>query len=70
MYIHTFKISFAGFVWAEIKEIWEGGVDAYINDMWNVVDYFTNMLYITFMGLRACSWYIVRNCFSFVMLLL
>ncbi|PRD31928.1 UNVERIFIED_CONTAM: trp [Trichonephila clavipes] len=29
--------------------------------MWNVVDFFTNMLYLTCIGLRLSSWIVVQR---------
>ncbi|GFR26502.1 transient receptor hypothetical-gamma protein [Trichonephila clavata] len=28
-----------GFVWAEIKQLWDEGLENYLCDMWNVVDF-------------------------------
>ncbi|KAF8790528.1 transient receptor potential protein-like isoform X2 [Argiope bruennichi] len=50
-----------GFVWAEIKQLWDAGLHDYLLDMWNVVDFFTNMLYLTCIGLRVSSWIIVQR---------
>ncbi|XP_071043671.1 transient receptor potential-gamma protein [Parasteatoda tepidariorum] len=50
-----------GFVWAEIKQLWEAGLKDYLLDMWNVADFFTNMLYLTCIGLRFSAWIIVRR---------
>ncbi|GIY17362.1 transient receptor potential protein [Caerostris darwini] len=50
-----------GFVWAEIKQLWEAGLHNYLLDMWNVADFFTNMLYLTCIGLRLSSWIIVQR---------
>ncbi|GFQ96127.1 transient receptor potential-gamma protein [Trichonephila clavata] len=50
-----------GFVWAEIKQLWDEGLENYLCDMWNVVDFFTNMLYLTCIGLRLSSWIVVQR---------
>ncbi|KAG8194409.1 hypothetical protein JTE90_011020 [Oedothorax gibbosus] len=50
-----------GFVWAEIKQLWDAGLENYLYDMWNVVDFFTNMLYLACIGLRVSAWIIVRR---------
>ncbi|KFM82010.1 Transient receptor hypothetical-gamma protein, partial [Stegodyphus mimosarum] len=50
-----------GFVWAEIKQLWDEGLLNYLYDMWNVVDFFTNMLYLTCIGLRFSAWFIVQR---------
>lgn len=48
-------------MWSEIKQLWEAGLENYLYDMWNVVDFFTNMLYLACIGLRFSAWIIVRN---------
>ncbi|XP_054721282.1 transient receptor potential protein-like [Uloborus diversus] len=50
-----------GFVWAEIEELWGDGLYNYLLNMWNVVDFLTNMLYLTWIGLRFSAWFIVRR---------
>uniref|UniRef100_A0A1I8II44 ANK_REP_REGION domain-containing protein n=1 Tax=Macrostomum lignano TaxID=282301 RepID=A0A1I8II44_9PLAT len=35
-----------GFVWQEIKQLWNEGAKAYVTDMWNLLDFATNALYI------------------------
>ena len=42
----------AAFVWAEVKQLWTAGVRDYATDMWNLVDFMTNSLYICWICLR------------------
>lgn len=60
-----------GFVWAEIKQLWDaGGMLTYAQDMWNFVDFAINFFYCAWIGLRSgikknkdkqdiFSWYLV-----------
>ena len=43
----------SGLIWSEIKQLWDVGLKEYINDMWNVVDFITNSLYVATIGLRV-----------------
>lgn len=52
--------TFSGLIWAEIRALWTGGVMDYISDLWNIVDFITNMFYIAWISLRIASWYIVQ----------
>ncbi|KAF2891440.1 hypothetical protein ILUMI_14733 [Ignelater luminosus] len=47
-------------VWAEIKSLWTIGLKKYISDLWNIIDFIVNVLYILWFALRMSSWYIVR----------
>ena len=33
-----------GLVWAEVKQLWVEGARAYIQDMWNILDFITLVL--------------------------
>ncbi|XP_030836430.1 short transient receptor potential channel 4 isoform X1 [Strongylocentrotus purpuratus] len=46
----------AGFVWAEIKQLWDAGIIEYLHDWWNLLDFITNSLYITVIGLRVTAY--------------
>merc|ERR1719319_794134 len=50
----------AGLVWSEIKQLWDVGLKEYISDMWNVVDFITNSLYVATIGLRLRAYYDVQ----------
>lgn len=49
--------NFAGFIWSEIKQLWDVGLREYVNDMWNVVDFVTNSLYVATVALRLVAYY-------------
>uniref|UniRef100_A0A672QR55 Short transient receptor potential channel 4-like n=1 Tax=Sinocyclocheilus grahami TaxID=75366 RepID=A0A672QR55_SINGR len=44
-----------GFVWAEIKQMWDGGFQDYIHDWWNLMDFVMNSLYLATISLKFCS---------------
>lgn len=48
---------FAGLIWSEVKELWDVGLHEYVNDMWNVIDFVTNSLYVATVALRIVSYY-------------
>ncbi|KAF4108149.1 short transient receptor potential channel 4a isoform X2 [Onychostoma macrolepis] len=41
-----------GFVWAEIKQMWDGGFQDYIHDWWNLMDFVMNSLYLATISLK------------------
>ena len=47
----------AGLIWSEIKQLWDVGLKEYVSDMWNVVDFITNSLYVATIGLRLRAYY-------------
>ena len=51
----------AGLIWSEIKQLWDVGLKEYVNDMWNVVDFITNSLYLSTIGLRTVAYFDVVN---------
>ncbi|CAH1777718.1 unnamed protein product [Owenia fusiformis] len=46
----------AGLIWAEVKQLWDEGARAYIHDMWNILDFITNSLYLATIALRAVAY--------------
>ncbi|TRY83119.1 hypothetical protein DNTS_020640 [Danionella cerebrum] len=49
-----------GFVWAEIKQMWDGGFQDYIHDWWNLMDFVMNSLYLATISLKIvayCKYY-------------
>ena len=60
----------AGLIWSEIKQLWDVGLKEYVSDMWNVVDFITNSLYVATIGLRLRAYYdvscLVQTCLTFV----
>jgi hypothetical protein len=51
----------AGLIWSEIKQLWDVGMREYISDMWNVVDFITNSLYVATIALRITAYYDVSH---------
>ncbi|VVD01668.1 unnamed protein product, partial [Leptidea sinapis] len=43
----------ASLIWGEIRSLWSGGLVEYISDLWNIVDFITNMFYISWIILRV-----------------
>ena len=35
-----------GLIWSEVKQLWDVGLEEYVADMWNVIDFITNSLYV------------------------
>jgi len=48
-------------IWAEIKALWSDGLFEYIKDLWNIVDYTTNMFFMTWIMLRFVSFILVQK---------
>lgn len=46
-----------GLIWSEVKQLWDIGLHEYINDMWNVIDFVTNSLYVATVALRVVSYF-------------
>ncbi|XP_046971020.1 transient receptor potential protein [Vanessa cardui] len=57
----TVIIFIASLVWGEIRSLWENGLLEYLSDLWNIVDFITNVFYIAWISLRFSSWYIVQR---------
>ncbi|KAL2094258.1 hypothetical protein ACEWY4_008977 [Coilia grayii] len=45
-----------GFVWAEIKQMWDGGFQDYIHDWWNLMDFVMNSLYLATISLKIVAY--------------
>lgn len=45
-------------VWHEIRALWTEGLEEYISDLWNIVDFITNMFYVLWFALRTVSWFL------------
>lgn len=50
-----------GLVWNEIKQLWDIGLQDYVSDMWNVIDFVTNALYVATVALRVVAYYQVQK---------
>lgn len=44
-------------IWSEVKQLWDVGLQEYIHDMWNVIDFITNSLYVATVALRVVSYF-------------
>lgn len=43
-----------------MKQLWDVGLQEYVNDMWNVIDFVTNSLYVATVALRVVSYFQVK----------
>lgn len=46
----------SGFIWNEIKQMWDSGFRDYIDDWWNLVDFIMNSLYIATIALKIIAY--------------
>lgn len=60
---YNYKILFSGLIWSEIKQLWDVGLEEYVRDMWNIIDFITNSLYVATVALRIVSIYQVIRYF-------
>ena len=51
-------------MWAEVKQLWDQGLKSYLNDMWNILDFVTNSLYIATFALKLVAYLLVHNLLS------
>lgn len=54
------KFLCSGLVCAEIKTLYACGIIEYLGDLWNIIDFISNSFYVTWIGLRITSWYVVQ----------
>ncbi|TWW76940.1 Short transient receptor potential channel 4 [Takifugu flavidus] len=45
-----------GFIWNEIKQMWDSGFQGYIDDWWNLMDFIMNSLYIATISLKILAY--------------
>ncbi|KAG8179354.1 hypothetical protein JTE90_010251, partial [Oedothorax gibbosus] len=50
-----------GLIWSEIKQLWELGLMEYVADMWNIIDFITNSLYVATIALRIVVYFQVKK---------
>ncbi|CAI5444589.1 unnamed protein product [Caenorhabditis angaria] len=50
-----------GLIWVEIKQLWESGLFNYCRNLWNILDFITNSLYLCTFALRVVSYYQVEK---------
>ncbi len=46
----------AGFIWTEIKQMWDGGFQDYIHDWWNLMDFVMNSFYLATISLKIVAY--------------
>uniref|UniRef100_A0A3B3TW27 Short transient receptor potential channel 4-like n=1 Tax=Poecilia latipinna TaxID=48699 RepID=A0A3B3TW27_9TELE len=52
-----------GFIWAEIKQMWESGLKDYMDDWWNIMDFIMNSLYLATISLKIVAYAkVICNC--------
>lgn len=51
-----FIVLVSGFIWNEIKQMWDSGFQDYIGDWWNLVDFIMNSLYIATISLKIIAY--------------
>lgn len=44
-----------GFIWTEIKQMWDSGFQDYIDDWWNLMDFIMNSLYLATISLKIVA---------------
>lgn len=52
--------SIKGLIWGEINSLYSSGIADYTSDLWNIIDFISNTFYVTWIGLRITSWYVVQ----------
>ncbi|XP_056139743.1 short transient receptor potential channel 4b [Lampris incognitus] len=45
-----------GFIWTEIKQMWDAGFQDYIHDWWNLMDFIMNSLYLATISLKVVAY--------------
>ncbi|XP_050543563.1 transient receptor potential protein isoform X2 [Daktulosphaira vitifoliae] len=48
-------------IWREAHSLYSEGLTEYISDLWNIVDFITNVFYVLWISLRFSSWFIVQR---------
>lgn len=47
-------------IWGEIRSLYSDGLLEYVTDLWNIVDFISNSLFVMWMAMRFTSCYTVR----------
>ncbi len=50
-----------GFIWQEITELWNFGIDEYIHDLWNIIDFLINCFFVSWVLFKFISYASVEN---------
>ncbi|KAG7243064.1 hypothetical protein INR49_016439 [Caranx melampygus] len=45
-----------GFIWTEIKQMWDSGFEDYVDDWWNLMDFIMNSLYLATISLKIVAY--------------
>ncbi|XP_034557797.1 short transient receptor potential channel 4b isoform X2 [Notolabrus celidotus] len=45
-----------GFIWTEIKQMWDSGLEDYMDDWWNLMDFIMNSLYLATISLKIVAY--------------
>uniref|UniRef100_A0A915JMB6 Ion transport domain-containing protein n=1 Tax=Romanomermis culicivorax TaxID=13658 RepID=A0A915JMB6_ROMCU len=45
-----------GLIWVEVKQLWDSGLYEYAHNMWNILDFITNSLYVATITLRFVAY--------------
>ncbi|XP_070761558.1 short transient receptor potential channel 4b [Enoplosus armatus] len=45
-----------GFIWTEIKQMWDSGFEDYMDDWWNLMDFIMNSLYLATISLKIVAY--------------
>ncbi|OQR79469.1 transient receptor potential-gamma protein-like, partial [Tropilaelaps mercedesae] len=51
----------SGLIWSEMKQLWDLGLMGYVSDMWNIIDFITNSLYVATVALRLIAYLQVQK---------
>jgi transient receptor potential cation channel subfamily C len=47
-----------------VKQLWDLGISDYLSDMWNILDFITNSLYVATIALRVIAYLqVMKNLF-------
>ncbi|GMT19061.1 hypothetical protein PFISCL1PPCAC_10358 [Pristionchus fissidentatus] len=52
-----------GLIWVEIKQLWDEGVFDYCHNLWNILDFITNSLYLSTFALRTVAYFMFEDNF-------
>lgn len=53
------RTSAIGLVWKELRALYMDGFNEYLADLWNILDFISNIFYITWISLRCTAIYVV-----------
>ena len=67
--VYLFLFLSSGLMWCEVKQLWDVGLMEYVHDMWNILDFLTNALYLATITLRVMAYLQVGVFIDFLMTL-